>query len=123
MRGGIGAPDDPSLSWEPAPSGGLGTPAFFRTQFDAKPSGAAGPNPIYRLSTSGLSRGSVWLNGHNLGRYPQTLKVDGLYLPECWLVDGHNSLVVFDEEGRVPSSSVHLWCERVASRELIPVRE
>ena len=82
-----------------------------------------GPRPIYRLSTKGLTRGSVWLNGHNLGRYPEKIKIDGIYLPECWLKDGANEAVVFDEEGTVPPESVHLWCEQAASRELIQVRE
>jgi beta-galactosidase len=123
LRGGIGAPDAPDLKWNPVPVADLGTPAFFRTQFNAKAVTALGPCPIYRVSTDGLSRGSVWLNGHNLGRYPQKIKIDGLYLPECWLRDGANSLVVFDEEGHVPTASVHLWCERVASREIFQVQE
>ena len=41
----------------------------------------------------------MWLNGHNLGRYPEKIKAPGMYLPECWLNDGENTLVVFDEEG------------------------
>ena len=123
LHGGIEAPDASSLTWENTPSADLGSPAFFRTQFDAKAPGASSPCSIYRLSTKGLSRGSVWLNGHNLGRYQEKLKIDGIYLPECWLKDGANSLVVFDQDGHVPSSSVHLWCERVASREVFQIQE
>jgi beta-galactosidase len=123
LHGGISSPDSADLSWQPAPAADLGLPAFFRTQFEAKMPTANSPCPIYRISTRGLTRGSVWLNGHNLGRYPQKIKIDGLYLPECWLKDGTNSLVIFDEEGHVPTAAVHLWCERAASREVFQVQE
>jgi beta-galactosidase len=123
LHGGISAIDAPDLKWEPVASADLGTPAFFRTQFTAKVPTDNSPCPIYRISTTGLSRGSVFINGHNVGRYPEKIKIDGAYLPECWLKDGQNSLVIFDEEGHVPTSSVHLWCERVASREVFPVHE
>jgi beta-galactosidase len=123
LRGGIPAPDSADLTWGPVPPADLGLPTFFRTTFDAKGWTGTGPNPIYRISTKGLSRGSVWLNGHNLGRYPEKINIDGLYLPECWLKDGSNSLVIFDEEGHVPADSVHLWCEKVASREVFEVKE
>lgn len=123
MRGGIGEPSAADLAWGAPPAAKTGAPAFFRTQFTAKPPGDTGPCPIYRLSTKGLTRGSVWLNGHNLGRYPEKIAIDGVYLPECWLKDGANTIAVFDEEGCPPPASVHLWCEKEASRELIPVRE
>ena len=45
--------------------------------------------------------------------------VDGLYLPECWLKNGVNSLVVFDEEGNAPSG-VKLVVEAEASRTITP---
>jgi beta-galactosidase len=122
LHGGIPAPDASTLTWEPAPTADLGVPAFFRTEFTAKAIGATGPCPIYRVTTKGLSRGNIWLNGHNLGRYPEMLKIDGLYLPECWLKDGTNSLVIFDEAGHVPTG-VHLWVEREASREVFQVQE
>ncbi len=77
LRGGISEPDAPDLAWQPAPAGNTGVPSFFRTQFDAKAATATGPQPIYRLSTHGLSHGNVWLNGHNLGRYQENLKIDG----------------------------------------------
>jgi len=123
MRGGVGEPDASSLTWGPPASLNTGGPAFFRTTFQAKPPGDLGPCPIYRLSTKGLTRGNVWLNGHNLGRYPEKIKIDGIYLPECWLKDGPNDLTIFDEEGTVPPASVHLRCEQAASRELFQVRE
>lgn len=123
LHGGINAPDDVGLDWESAPARDFGLPAFFRTGFEATAPGALGPCPIYRITTTGLTRGSIWLNGHNLGRHPERIPIDGIYLPECWLKNGSNSLVIFDEEGHVPASSVHLWCERVASREVFRVKE
>jgi beta-galactosidase len=124
LRGGIEPFDAADLKWTPVPSVDLKVPAYFRTTFDARPVPKDGPRPIWRLTMDGLSRGSLWFNGHNLGRYPEGLKVDGLYLPECWLKDGSNSLVIFDEEGHVPAAaSVHLWCEREASREVFEVKE
>ena len=52
------------------------------------------------LLTDGLKAGHVWLNGHNLGESPQTVP---MYLPECWLKDGPNDLVVFDLQGANPA--------------------
>jgi len=123
LKGGIDDPASPALSWAAAPTNNLEVPAFFRTTFTGKAVGAAGPCPIYRLSTKGLSSGSVWLNGHNLGRYPEKIHIDGVYLPECWIKDGQNSLVIFDTVGHVPTDSVHLWCEKEGSREVFQVNE
>lgn len=63
----------------------------------------------------GMSRGTAWLNGHNLGRYPEKSPVDGLYLPESWLLPGKNTLMVFDEEGNAPNQ-VKIVVEAEASR-------
>ena len=123
LKGGINAVDDAALQWQPALAAIPGTPAFFRATFDAKTFSGTGVCPIYRLATAGLSRGSVWLNGHNLGRYPEVINIHGPYLPECWLKDGSNSLVIFDEEGHVPTSGNVLWREAAASRELMTVQE
>ena len=49
--------------------------------------------------SKGLKAGHVWLNGHNLGECPQKVP---LYMPECWLKDGENDLVVFDQMGNKP---------------------
>ena len=51
------------------------------------------------LTTQGLKSGSLWLNGHNLGECPQKAPI---YLPECWLNEGNNDLVVFDLHGAKP---------------------
>jgi len=49
--------------------------------------------------STGIKAGHVWLNGHNLGECPQKVP---LYMPECWLKDGENALVVFDQFGNKP---------------------
>lgn len=115
MHGGIGAPDAANARWQPVTPQGTGAPTFFRCRFTAQPPGATGPHPILRVTTTGLSRGFVSLNGHNLGRYPEKVAASGLYLPECWLKPGTNSLAFFDEEGHVPTQ-VKLVIEDTASR-------
>jgi len=122
MRGGID--DSTSRAHWTAATGGMAdsAPAFYRTTFNTTPPGETGPHPILRVTTTGLSRGFVWLNGHNLGRYPEKIAVDGLYLPECWQKPGRNELVIFDEEGHNPAQ-VKLWVEQAASRVVVPMTE
>lgn len=72
-------------------------PAFYRTTFSVPPSMSG--TFIWRFDPVGLGHGSVWVNGHNLGRYPEKLDMKSLYIPECWLNPGLNQLVVYDEEG------------------------
>jgi beta-galactosidase len=42
--------------------------------------------------------GSVWVNGHHLGRFWQIGPQQTLYLPGCWLKEGENEIVVLDLE-------------------------
>ena len=53
------------------------------------------------LDTAGLKAGHVWLNGHNLGESPQNYPI---YMPECWIKEGANDLVVLDIYGKSPTS-------------------
>ena len=123
MRGGEDPPSPKAATWRPVAAGGTGVPCWYRAEFTAAPPAADGPHPILRVQTSTLSRGFVWLNGHNLGRYPEVSRdasgqgqlVDGVYLPECWLNPGRNTLMVFDEEG-APPSGVRIIMEQAASR-------
>ena len=115
LRGGPGDPFTKS-GWGPVTSAApVAGPTFYRTTFTMITPKVTGPHPIYRVSLKGMSRGSVWLNGHNLGRYPEKVPVDGVYLPECWLNNGRNSLVIFDEAGNKPGT-VKLVIETAASR-------
>ena len=115
MRGGPGtfteANSWPRLEKSSAPEG----PRFFASGFQVSPGVLAQAGTVWRVSTKGLGHGSVWVNGHNLGRYPETLAVDGEYVPSCWLKAGDNQLVVYDEDGKTPSE-VHLYAEAGASR-------
>ena len=77
MRGGAGPLDG---KWQPV-AATAGTPTFYRATFTAKNV----PGRILRVTSQGLTRGTMWLNGHNLGRYPEKIKAPGMYLPECWL--------------------------------------
>ena len=120
LRGGPGDPLS-SSGWKP-----LGTadtfsgPAFFRTEFAAAPPDAVGPHPIWRVLFAGLGHGSVWVNGHNLGRYPEKIPINGLYIPESWLKSGKNSLVIYDEDGHRPDQ-VTVAAEAAASRDVSSV--
>lgn len=83
-------------------------PCWWRCTF-ATPGGAQPSLPLW-FDTQGLSKGQLFLNGHNVGRYftatgtgkavgPQTR----LYLPDQWLSeDGPNELLLFDEHGFDP---------------------
>ena len=122
MHGGIAEPEA-LTGWKTGMAATLdGAPAFYRATFKAAPPSGTGAHPILRVTTTGLSRGFVWLNRHNLGRYPEKIAVNGLYLPEPWLSATGNELVIFDEEGHTPSE-VKLTVEQAASRFDVPMTE
>ena len=73
---------------------------------------------MLRADFSTLTRGTMWINGHNLGRFPEKIPIKSIYLPECWLKDGVNELVVLDETG-ASVSDVKLLVEAAANREVI----
>jgi len=73
-------------------------PAFWRATF--KSPLQSGLFATVGLRTSGLSSGSAWVNGHNLGRFSgNTL----LYVPESWFA-ADNSVVIYDASGNAPTS-------------------
>ena len=118
LRGGPGDPLS-EVGWKPLGTGdSFAGPAFFRATFTAAPPAALGPHPIWRVLSTGLGHGSVWVNGHNLGRYPERIPVNGLYIPESWLISGRNSLVIYDEDGRRPDQ-VTVAAETAASRDVV----
>jgi beta-galactosidase len=88
-------------------------PCWWKTNFTVP----ANPGwvTVWRVIPEGLGHGSVWVNQHNLGRYPEKIPVKGLYIPECWLVKGKNSLFVFDEDGK-DKGQVRIEAEAGASR-------
>ena len=103
--------------WEPPPASAYesvshtaarafrGIPCWWRGSF-----GTAQAVGDVRVETSGLSKGQVYVNGHNLGRY-FTATADGravgpqrhLYVPVSWVNAGRdNEIVVFDGHGFSP---------------------
>jgi beta-galactosidase len=91
-----GGPDVPGV-WK-VNDQQLAGPQFFRSSFSL----SLVKGQIWRVNPGQLSHGSVWINGHNLGRYPEKNGDIGLYIPEPWLKDGKNELVIYDEEGKTP---------------------
>jgi len=115
MKGG---PGDPYMAtgWKSAfPQVLENSPQFYRTKFTLPV--LKGTHPVWRVITTSLSYGSVWINGHNLGRYPEKIKINGLYIPENWLKKGNNTLIIYDENGVYPDK-VSIQAERSASRDI-----
>lgn len=56
------------------------------------------------LDMRGWSKGAVWINGHNLGRYWQIGPQQTLYVPGPWLRQGDNQIVVFEMLGTKSAS-------------------
>ncbi|MBK7214315.1 MAG: beta-galactosidase [Bacteroidales bacterium] len=48
------------------------------------------------LDLSAYTKGVVWVNGHNLGRYWNIGPQQRLYCPAMWLKKGYNEIVIFD---------------------------
>jgi beta-galactosidase len=110
FRGGLGGMDETAVvglvkNWTDFLGGSWADsqatkswPAFWRGSF-ASPL-KDGVFATVGLRTSGLSSGSVWVNGHNIGRFSgNTL----LYVPECWL-GADNTVVIYDASGNSPTS-------------------
>ena len=114
-HGGIRFDKKQSTHWLPYMEGTLsGVPTWYSASFTLPAYGTEGVHPIYRLMTNGLLAGSAWLNGHNLGRYPDPTPAPGMYLPESWLKPGENSIEIFDQQG-ASASQVHLMVEQASS--------
>ncbi|MCR8556596.1 beta-galactosidase [Mucilaginibacter sp. BJC16-A38] len=114
MRGGPDNPDETIVWAKLVKNSSLGGPQFYRSQFTVPV--IKGQHLIWRVHTNGLSYGSVWVNGHNLGRYPEKIGNDiGMYIPECWLKPGINKLVIYDEDGKRPDN-VRILSEQAAGR-------
>ncbi len=84
--------------WQAAASALPNQPAFWKCTFTFHKAPSA--FQTVGLVTTGLKAGNAWLNGHNLGESPQTVP---MYMPECWLKEGDNDLVVLDIYGHKPN--------------------
>jgi beta-galactosidase len=48
------------------------------------------------IDVSNYTKGIVWVNGHNLGRYWDIGPQKRLYCPASWLKEGMNEIIIFD---------------------------
>ncbi|GMK40661.1 beta-galactosidase [Paenibacillus sp. CCS19] len=88
------------------------SPAWHRCEF-AKPTLPTNVYAKLKLRLTGMSKGTVWLNGINLGRYWQIGPQEDYKVPLAWLKDV-NELVLFDEEGRTPAKVKLLFDEQTS---------
>jgi beta-galactosidase len=63
---------------------------FFKNEFNLNITGDT------YFDMSNFSKGVVWINGHNLGRYWNKGPQYHLYCPAPWLRKGKNEIIVFD---------------------------
>ncbi|MFB3894528.1 MAG: beta-galactosidase [Phycisphaerae bacterium] len=75
-------------------------PAWFASRFRRPDS----PEPLFLKLTGGASKGQIYLNGRNIGRFWTIGPQEHYYLPSCWLAD-ENDLLLFDETGAGPLHS------------------
>ncbi|MTK54631.1 beta-galactosidase family protein [Paludibacter sp.] len=75
-----------------------GLPAIYSSSFSVDKAGDM------FLDMRGWGKGIVFVNGHNLGRYWKVGPQQTLYLPGCWLINGTNQIVIFEQQNdNVPS--------------------
>lgn len=82
-------------------------PAFHRGTFQVEK-----PADTF-LDMRGWSKGVVWVNGRNIGRYWHVGAQQTMYVPGCWLKPGKNELVVFElgdvSQPVVPTVADMIW--------------
>jgi len=54
------------------------------------------------IDVSNYTKGIVWINGHNLGRYWNIGPQQRLYCPASWIRDGLNEIIIFDQHQIAP---------------------
>jgi beta-galactosidase len=117
MKGGPGD-DAAATGWKPlGVNDAFDRPHFYKSHFNV-PSVNSDHHAMWRVTFEGLGHGSIWVNGHNLGRYPEKVPVKSLYIPECWLVKGDNNIVIYDEDGNRPDK-ISIRAETAASRDVL----
>lgn len=92
------------VSWEsfdPAErSASYGQPVWYRWRF-AQPVTDECHKVNLMIRLTGMSKGTIHVNGHHLGRYWQIGPQEDYKIPIAWLKE-ENELLIFDEEGRTP---------------------
>ncbi|MEY8747033.1 beta-galactosidase [Bacillales bacterium AN1005] len=79
---------------------GAGQPAWYRWNFNM-PAVSEQYVVNVKVRLTGMSKGTLHLNGHDLGRYWQIGPQEDYKIPVAWLQE-ENELLLFDEEGRSP---------------------
>lgn len=82
-------------------------PRWFRCAFQM-PVLSPKVKTALKIRMTGMGKGTIWLNGYNLGRYWQIGPQEDYKIPLAWLEE-HNELLLFDEEGRNPAQIELLW--------------
>jgi len=89
--------------WAPpeGPTGASGAkrPAWFAATFAAPAAGG----PLF-VRPAGATKGQIFLNGHNVGRFWTIGPQEVYYLPEPWL-EATNELMIFSEDGSPPTGT------------------
>lgn len=80
--------------------GSYGQPVWYRWRF-TKSAVSEHHKVNLMLRLTGMSKGTIHLNGHHLGRYWQIGPQEDYKIPVAWLQE-ENELLLFDEEGRTP---------------------
>jgi beta-galactosidase len=93
-------PFDTPLHVRGSTTDAAGVPALYRGTFTLERTGDT------FLDMRGWSRGIVFVNGVNLGRYWNVGPQQTLYLPGAWLRRGANDIEVFDLNGHVASPMI-----------------
>ena len=78
------------VRFDSAPRAGVAGPAFYRGSFTLARTGDT------FLDLRGWGKGTVWVNGHHLGRFWGIGPQQTLYVPGPWLERGANEVIVFD---------------------------
>lgn len=81
-----------------------GLPAFYRFTFEINELGDT------YVDLTGWGKGTVWINGFNLGRFWEIGPQKRLYLPAPLLHSGENTIIIFETEGRA-IETIHLLDE------------
>lgn len=89
-----------ALTGHPLAKAAYGRPVWYRFSFQ-KPDVPEPYHANLMVRLTGMSKGAVVLNGHDLGRYWQIGPQEDYKIPMAWLKE-ENELLLFDEEGASP---------------------
>ncbi|MBL3655886.1 glycoside hydrolase family 35 protein [Fulvivirga sediminis] len=94
------APFDEAPSLDNLKEAKTGLPVIYEATFNLKTAGDT------FLDMTNWGKGIVFVNGHNLGRYWKVGPQQTLYVPGCWLNEGDNTIVVFEQLNDTQQSAI-----------------